>query len=133
MFSWEIYEIFGSSHRRCFMKKAVLKNFSIFAGKLQACNFIKNRCTGAFLWILRNFSTLFVIFIFVFENSQNLFSCGPRFGPFWSVRYLNFGQKLLIRTTHYTFLESKHPEVTKNPFYILFPEGNQKTVLAHRP
>ena len=33
------------------MKKAVLKNFIIFTGKLQACNFIKNRLsdTGAFL------------------------------------------------------------------------------------
>ena len=28
------------------------------------------------------FSTLFVIFIFVFENSQNSFSCGPPFDPF---------------------------------------------------
>ena len=25
------------------MKKAVLKNFAMFTGKLQACNFIKNR------------------------------------------------------------------------------------------
>ena len=43
MFSWEIYEYFRSSHRRFFMEKAVLKNFAIFTGKLQACNFIKNR------------------------------------------------------------------------------------------
>ena len=28
------------------------------------------------------FSTLFVTFIFVFENSQNSFSCGPLFCPF---------------------------------------------------
>ena len=26
--------------------------------------------------------------------------------PQWSVKYLNFGQKLLIWTTHHTFLES---------------------------
>ena len=47
MFSWGIYEFFRSSYRRCFMKKAVLKIhnicFAIFTGKLQACNFIKNR------------------------------------------------------------------------------------------
>ena len=49
----------------------------------------------------------------------------PPFGPFWSVKYLNFGQKLLIWTAHYTFLESRHPEATKNP-YVLFPEGSQK-------
>ena len=36
------------------------------------------------------FSTLFVIFISEFENSQNSFSCGPSFGPFRSAKYLNF-------------------------------------------
>ena len=30
------------------MKKAVLKNFAIFTGKLQACNFIKNTLTLVF-------------------------------------------------------------------------------------
>ena len=43
MFSWEIYEFFRSSHRSYFKKKAVLKNFTILTGKLQACNLIKNR------------------------------------------------------------------------------------------
>ena len=43
MFFWEIYEFFRRSHRRCFMKKAFLKNFAVFTGKLEACNFIKNR------------------------------------------------------------------------------------------
>ena len=58
------------------------------------------------------FSALTVCNIhFVFETSQNSFSCGPPFGPFWSAKYLNFGQKLPIRTTHYTFLESRR---TKN-------------------
>ena len=33
---------------------------------------------------------------------------------FWSVKYLKFGQKLLIRTVHHTFLERRHPEVPKN-------------------
>ena len=37
------------------------------------------------------FSALTVCtFIFVIENSQNAFSCSPPFGPFWSVKYLNF-------------------------------------------
>ena len=36
---------------------------------------------------------LFVTFIFIFENSQNLFSCDPHFGPFWSVKYLNFEKR----------------------------------------
>ena len=30
------------------MKKAALKNFAIFTGKLQACNFIKNTPTQVF-------------------------------------------------------------------------------------
>ena len=30
-----------------------------------------------------------------------------------------FGQKLLIRTAHHTFLEGRHPEVTKNLYYVL--------------
>ena len=53
-----------SSHQRCSIEKAVLKNFSIFTGKhlcwsfffLKACCFIKrNSNTGVFLWILRIF------------------------------------------------------------------------------
>ena len=44
------------------------------------------------------------------------------FGPFWSLQYLNFRKKLPIRTAHHTFLESRHPEVTKNPYYVLSPE-----------
>ena len=77
------------------------------------------------------FYALFVTFIFIFGNSQNSFSCGVPFGPFWSVKYLNFGQKLPIRTTHHTFLESRHPEVTKNQYYVLSPEWRQKKVSAH--
>ena len=38
-------------------------------------------------------SDLFVIFITEFENTQNLFLCGPPFGPFWSVKYQNFWPK----------------------------------------
>ena len=37
------------------------------------------------------FSTLlFITCIFVFENSQNLFSCGSPFGSLWSVNFCNF-------------------------------------------
>ena len=43
MFSREIYEIFRSSHRTCFMKKGILKNFAIFRGKSKTCNLIKKR------------------------------------------------------------------------------------------
>ena len=74
---------------------------------------------------------LFVTFIFVFENSQNSFQCGPPFGSFWSVSYPNFWEKLPIRTTHHSFLESRHPEITKNPYYVLFPKWSQKKISAH--
>ena len=77
------------------------------------------------------FLKLYLAFIFIFQNGRNSFSCGHPFGLFWSVKYLNFGQKLPIRTTHHTFLESRHPEVTKNPYYVLSPKGSQKKVSAY--
>ena len=64
----------------------------------------------------------------VFENSQNSCSCHSPFGLFWSVKYLNFWPKLPIRTAHHTFLESRHPEVIKNPYYVLFPKGAKKGI-----
>ena len=49
-FSWEIYQkqppllkFFRNSHRRCFMKKVVLKIFVIFTGKLQTWTLLKNK------------------------------------------------------------------------------------------
>ena len=50
-------DMYWTSHRTCFVKKCVFKNFAIFTGKhLQACNFIKKRLQRrCFLWILRNF------------------------------------------------------------------------------
>ena len=48
------------------------------------------------------------------------------FGPFGSAKYFNFWQKLPIRTTQHTFPESRHSEVTENPYYVLYPEWSQK-------
>ena len=48
------------------------------------------------------------------------------FDSFWSVKHSNFGQKLLIRIAHHTFIESRHPEVSKNSYYDLSPEGEPK-------
>ena len=53
------------------------------------------------------------------------------FSTFWSVKYLHFGENLPIRTAHYTFLESKDLEVTKNLHYVLSSEGSQEKVSAH--
>ena len=45
-----------------------------------------------------------------------------------------FGQKLPIRTTHYTFLESRHPEVTKNLYHVLSTRRSQiHTLLGSSP
>ena len=54
----------------------------------------------------------------------------PFFGLFWSVKYLNFAQKLRIWTAHHTFLERRHPEVTKNLYYVLSHKESKK-VSAH--
>ena len=78
------------------------------------------------LFFRSTFSALTVTFIFLFENSQNLFLFGPPFRPFWSMKYPNFGQKLPIRTARHTFLKRRHPEITKNPYHVLPPEGSQK-------
>ena len=72
------------------------------------------------------FSTLTACNIFAFETSQNSFSYGPPFGPFWSVKYLNFRKKLPIQTIHLTFLENRHLEVTENPNYVYIYKGNSK-------
>ena len=68
---------FRSSHRRCFVKKGVLKNLANFTGKylcwslflikLQTWSFIKkDSTTGVFLWHLRNFLRNFLNFFIFF-------------------------------------------------------------------
>ena len=54
------------------------------------------------------------------------FDVVPPFGPCWSVKYLNFGQKLPIWTTDHAFLERRYPVVTKNPYHVLSLEWSQK-------
>ena len=52
----------------------------------------------------------------------------------WSIlvcKIPQFWEKLPIRSTHHTFLESRQPEVTKIPYYVLSPEGSQKKVSTH--
>ena len=52
------------------------------------------------------------------------------FSSFWSLKHPNSGQKLPIRISHHTILESWHPEVTKNSCYVLTPEGEPKKVFS---
>ena len=87
---------------------------------------MKDRQIAPFL--SSTFSALTVFNIdFCFENSQNSFSCGPSFAPFWFKKCFKFEQKLPILTANHTFLLSRHPEVTKNPYYILPSKRSQKT------
>ena len=44
----------------------------------------------------------------------------------WVNLLAQFGQKLLIQTAHHNFLESRHPEVTKNQYYVLSTKGAKK-------
>ena len=67
--------------------------------------------------------------VFVFEKSQNSFYCSPSpFVPFWSALYLNLVQKLPIWIAHHTFLKSRHPEVTKKPYYVFPPREAKKGI-----
>ena len=69
------------------------------------------------------FSTLTVSNIyFLSENKQNSSSSGPSFNP----KYPTFGWKLTSRIAHQIFLELRHPDVTKNSYYVLSPKGSQK-------
>ena len=72
----------------------------------------------------------FYIWIHFHLNSKFIFMWSP-YGLFWSVKYLNFGQKLPIWTAHHAFLESRYPKATKNPYYVSSLKGSQKTVSAH--
>ena len=57
---------------------------------------------------------------------------GGPFGPFWPVKYLGFGPKLSFQSTHHTFLESRHPEVTKKSIICFVPQVEPKKVSVHK-
>ena len=54
---------------------------------------------------------------------------------FWSILVCKIPQFWAKATDSdspsYFFLESRHPEVTKNPYDILYPKGSQKKVSAY--
>ena len=97
-----------------------LQNLHFFLGNLRTIALgEKMETTKMTLFFQGNFSALTIFNIhFVFEKSQNSFSCGLPFSSFWCVKYPNFRQKLPVQTAHHNFLESTQPEVTKNPYYV---------------
>ena len=51
--------------------------------------------------------------------------------PLWSIlvcKVPQFWEKATTSEAHHTFLETRHPEVTKNSYYVLSPEWSQKMV-----
>ena len=70
-----------------------------------------------------SFSTLLfysiVTFISGFENTLNSFS-NSLLRSILVCKLPIFLQKILIWTAHHTFPESRHPEVTKDQYYVLF-------------
>ena len=97
-----------------------MKNFrSIYINYFKALRFLRSAQNGRNCTFLDNLRTI------TQEESMETFVL------FWSVKYVNFEQKLPIQTAHHIFLESRHPEVTKNPYSALSPEGNQKKVSAN--
>ena len=63
---------------------------------------------------LSTFFTLFVIFIFIFENGQDLFSSDPP---------LVYSGLSNTSDSHHIFLEIRQPEITK--IYIMFSPFKQ--------
>ena len=50
-------------------------------------------------------------------NKENICKCICKITQFWAKA---------TNTVHHTFLERRHPEVTKEPYYVLSPEGSQQ-------
>ena len=73
----------------CFNRLRFLAEVRTFLDNLKTITQEGNMVTRQMTHLL----FLFVIFISEFENTQNSFSCGPPFGLFWSVKYLNFWPK----------------------------------------
>ena len=131
-----VIKTFGSIYVNCFNALCFLAEGSTkllkmhFFGQFKDHNSERkhrNRINDPIFYLLFLLQ-MFATFIFIFENGQISFSCGPLFGLFRSVKYLNFEQKLPSRTAYQIFLESRHREVTKNPYYVLSPKGSQKKV-----
>ena len=62
-----------------------------------------------FIYVLRSNCN---IHFCIWKKSKFIYVWCSSFGPFWSVKYVNFGQKL-IRTAHRTFLKSEHLRLLK--------------------
>ena len=118
--SWNYHKIFWKSVMRTFR---CIKVIYLYA--LTDLNFLlrsEQNCKKCTFFDNLRTITRTITFTFTFENSQHSFSCGP---PLWPVlvcentsilgKSYRFGQSIILW----------HPEVTKNPYYVLSPEGSQ--------
>ena len=59
------------------------------------------------------------ILFWIWKQSNFIFRCHSTLWSILVCRIPVFGQRLLIWTSHHTFLKSRHHEVTKNLYYVL--------------
>ena len=66
-----------------------------------------------------------ITFISGFENTQNSFSSASLCSILVCKIHTSFDQTLPTWIAHHTFLESRHPKVTKNLYYVLSTHHSQ--------
>ena len=73
-----------------------------------------------------------LIFIFVFEKCQSSFSMGTPFGPFWSVKYLDFGgESCEIKILSHSIQEIYTLRKVKNQVSLFHLSWEPKPVWFH--
>ena len=107
----------------CITRSAKYCQIFTFSENLKTTTFRKTRQIIPFF--SSTFSALFVTFISEFEIPKIHFHVVPSLvhHGLWNISI--FGQKQPIRTAHQTFLESRHPKVTKNLYYALSTRQSQ--------
>ena len=106
-----------------FKKRTFLDNLRTAT---QQGNMVARQMTSFFS---STFSVLTVcnIHFCIWKQPRFIFMCSA---PLWSIlvckKHQFWAKATIIRTAHHTFLKTRHPEVNKNPYYILSPEGSQK-------
>ena len=87
-----------------------------FLDKLRAITQDRNIKTRQMTYVFHLLFPLCLWLSFLyFKIAKTNFYVVLLFDPLWSVKFRSFLQKLPIFRTHDTFIESKHPEVAKNP------------------
>ena len=129
--SWRcVTRPFRGMYVNCFNRFRFLAEVST---KLQKMHFLDNLKTitqeenmetrQMTLFFSSTFSDLTVcnIHFWIWKYSKFIFM----WSPLWFILVCKIPPRLPIQTAHHTFLESRHPEVTKNLYYALFIRRSQ--------